>query len=71
MTPQCPSCGGSEFEEGFIETLGQNGVRWMSGPLKLNIFGTAKKSKLARHPILARACTTCDRLELYRAPSTY
>lgn len=68
--PQCPSCGGVDFEDGFVETLGQNGVRWMSGPIKLNLFGGARKSKSTHYAILARACTACGRLDLYRGAPT-
>ncbi|GGO57077.1 hypothetical protein H181DRAFT_04144 [Streptomyces sp. WMMB 714] len=64
-TPECPGCGGVEFEDGFVETLGQNGVRWMSGPVKLNVFGGARKSRSVHHTILARACVACRRLEFY------
>lgn len=69
-TPQCSSCGGDGFEDGFVETLGQNGVRWMSGPLKLNLFGGARKSQSVHHSILARACKSCGHLELYLGPHT-
>jgi hypothetical protein len=69
-TPACPSCGGTDFEEGFVETLGQNGVRWMAGPIKVTLFGWARKSGRAHHTLLADACTSCDRLEFRRGPRT-
>jgi hypothetical protein len=65
MTPTVPACpcGGTEYEQGFIDDAVNGRVRWIQGPLVLGLFGNAKRSGPKR-PVLAMRCTACSRLEL-------
>ena len=57
------TCGGTEFEDGFIDDVLQGRVRWIEGEVEIGIFGNAKRSG-PNWVVVARRCTACSRLEL-------
>ena len=57
------TCGGTEFERGFIDDVMQGRVRWIAGEVEIGIFGNAKRSGPNRI-VLAMRCAACSRLEL-------
>lgn len=69
---RCSQCAGSEFDEGFIEDMGQSSAgyaRWIPGALERGVFGGAKRLGKERYPVVAYACRACGHLELYLGPA--
>jgi hypothetical protein len=60
----CTNCGGTEFDEGFIDDVSSGRVRWLPGVLQMGMFGITNR-KGPKRSILATRCTTCSRLDLY------
>ncbi|MGN0062912.1 MAG: hypothetical protein ACI379_01615 [Nocardioides sp.] len=68
---QCPWCGGTEYQEGFIDDVAQGRVRWLAGTFVRGLFGNAKsRSSLPQTVVTAYRCTTCNRLELVAGERT-
>ena len=64
----CPQCRGTEFDEGFVEDMGQSSqgyARWIAGPLQRGIFGGAQRLGKPRFPVSAYCCRSCGHLVLY------
>ncbi|XRQ16149.1 hypothetical protein ACN3XK_36360 [Actinomadura welshii] len=65
---RCTLCGGTSFQEGFIEDSGQIArgfARWVAGPLQRGILGGAKLVGRPRLQVHAFRCTGCTHLELF------
>ena len=61
----CPNCGGTEFEQGFVDDDRQGRVRWLAGRLERGPLGNARKLGLRKTSVIAHRCVRCSRLELY------
>jgi hypothetical protein len=65
---RCPQCEGADFEEGFVEDMGQSSqgyARWIAGPLERGIFGGAYRLGKERYPVAAYRCRRCSHLVLF------
>ncbi|GAA1790458.1 hypothetical protein GCM10009811_14170 [Nostocoides veronense] len=67
-TPQCPWCGETGFEPGFIEDTGQAAkgfARWIPGEMNKGIFGGAARFGRERMDINGQRCLSCGFLALF------
>jgi hypothetical protein len=62
--PSCPRCDGTNVEEGFLDDKFNGRVRWLAGPLEIEMFGNARRLGRRAMVVYAARCTTCSSLEL-------
>ncbi|GGS63288.1 hypothetical protein GCM10010156_22780 [Planobispora rosea] len=65
---RCTQCDGTDLQPGFIEDGGEHSrgySRWIEGPLKVGLFGGARRMGKQRRAIEAYCCTRCSHIELF------
>ena len=67
-TGTCSQCGFEQFDEGFLEDMGESSqgyTRWVAGPLERGLLGGARRVGRTRFAVNAFRCRSCGHLAMF------